>query len=505
MSAPPIAAVGGGLSADNSAATSGARAQGPRGQHDSRRANTSAATSSKLAEGLGALFGPWGFELRSALAIACVLAGLALVVLDAVIANVALPAIALSLHATPAAAVGVVTSYQMALVMTLLPCAAIAERFGYRRVYTAGVALFVGASAACAAAPSLELLIAARFIQGLGGAAIMALSVALLRRIVPQRQLGAAIGWNTLTVALSSAAGPTLGALVLSRSSWPWLFALNLPLGALVLVATRALPPIRGSTRELDAVSIALNATAFAALIAGAELLPTRPTPAACAFIAGVFAMLVLVRRELPKPAPIIPLDLLRQTPFRISVIASVCCFIGQSAALVALPFYLQHAFGLDVLHTGLLMTPWPLTVALIAPWAGRLADRISGAWLCALGGTLLALGLASLALWPLHADALVLIAPLMVCGAGFGFFQVANNRNLFLSAAPERSAAAGGMQSTARLTGQALGAVIMTLLFTLLPIDLAPSIGLGLGAALTLCAGLVSTLRAELSMRAKS
>jgi len=433
---------------------------------------------------------------RSA-AVACVLAALVLVVLDASIANVALPAIAGSLQVTPAESVRVVTAYQLALVMALLPFAAIGDSIGYRRVYTAGVALFVGASALCAFAPSLPLLVAARFMQGLGGAAVMSLGVALLRFVVPQRQLGAAIGWNALAVALSSAAGPTVCALVLSVASWPWLFAVNLPLGALVLLATRALPQVPGSAQKVDLVSVALNATTFGALVVGAELMRERPILATLLLTAGALAMITLVRRELPRPAPMIPLDLLREGSFRISVIASVCCFVGQSAAMVSLPFYLRHGLGLSALQTGLLITPWPLTVALVAPIAGRLASRVSGAWLCALGGFLLALGLASAALWPLQDRPYALIPFVVLCGAGFGLFQVPNNHNMFLSAPRARSGAAGGMQGTARLTGQTIGAVIMTLLFAMTSIDLAPRIGLGFAAVLTLVAGLVSALRA--------
>lgn len=434
---------------------------------------------------------------RRTSAIACVLAALVLVVLDAVITNVALPAIARSLQVTPAESVRVVTAYQMALVMTLLPCAALGESLGYRRVFTAGVALFVGASALCAFAPSLSFLVAARFIQGLGGAAIMSLGVALLRFVVPQQQLGTAIGWSALAVALSSAAGPTVSALVLSAASWPWLFAVNLPLGALVLLATRALPHVPGSARKLDLVSVALNAAAFAALVVGAELMPRRPLLATFVLAAAALAMFALVRREMPRQVPLIPLDLLREGSFRISVIASVCCFVGQSAAMVSLPFYLQHGLGQSALRTGLLITPWPLTVALVAPIAGRLANRISGAWLCALGGALLALGLASAALWPLYGRPFALVPFVVLCGAGFGLFQVSNNRNMFLSAPRARSGAAGGIQGTARLTGQTLGAVIMTLLFTMTSIDFAPRIGLGIAAVLTLVAGLVSMLRA--------
>jgi DHA2 family multidrug resistance protein-like MFS transporter len=430
-------------------------------------------------------------------AITCVLAALVLVVLDASIANVALPAIARSLQVTPAASVRVVTAYQMALVMALLPCAALGESLGYRRVYTAGVALFVSASALCASAPSLSFLVAARFIQGLGGAAIMSLGVALLRFVVPQRQLGTALGWNALAIALSSAAGPTVGALVLSTASWPWLFAVNLPLGALVLLATRTLPHVSGSAQKLDLISVALNAAAFAALVAGAELMLERPVLAAPLLAAGALAMTVLVRRQIPRQAPMIPLDLLRDESFRISVIASVCCFIGQSVAMVSLPFYLQRGLGQDALRTGLLITPWPLSVALVAPIAGRLASRVSGAWLCALGGALLALGLISAALWPLHGRPFALIPFVVLCGVGFGLFQVPNNRNMLLSAPRARSGAAGGMQATARLTGQTLGAVLMTLLFTVTSIDLAPRIGLGIAAVLALSAGFVSMLRA--------
>jgi DHA2 family multidrug resistance protein-like MFS transporter len=381
--------------------------------------------------------------------------------------------------------------------MALLPSAALGESLGYRRVYTAGVALFVGASVLCASAPSLSFLVAARFIQGLGGAAIMSLGVALLRFVVPQRQLGTAIGWNALAVALSSAAGPTVGALVLSAASWPWLFAVNLPLGALVLLATRALPHVPGTARKLDLVSVGLNAAAFGALVVGPELIPERPVLAAFLLAAGALAMIALVRREMPRQAPMIPLDLLRERGFRISVIASVCGFVGQSAAMISLPFYLQHGLGQDALRTGLLITPWPLTVGLVAPIAGRLANRISGAWLCALGGTLLALGLAAATLWPLHGSPFALVPFLVLCGAGFGLFQVSNNRTMFLSAPRTRSGAAGGMQGTARLTGQTIGAVIMMLLFTTTAIELAPRIGLGIAAMATLVAGLVSTLRA--------
>jgi DHA2 family multidrug resistance protein-like MFS transporter len=431
-------------------------------------------------------------------AIAAVLAAMVLAVLDASIVNVALPSMAHSLQVTPAMSVWIITAYQTALVMGLLPCAALGESLGYRRVFTSGVALFTTASALCALAPSLPWLVAARFLQGLGGASIMALGLALLRLAVPTHLLGAAIGWNALAVALSSAAGPTVGAMLLAMTSWPWLFALNLPLGGLVLLASRALPDLAGTARPLDRVSVALNGAVFAALVIGAELLVERPALASALFAAAAISLAALIRRELPKPAPLIPLDLLRASPFCISVLASVFCFAGMSMGLLALPFYLQHSLGQDTLMTGLYMTPWPLTVAIAAPVAGHLANRISTAWLCAAGGGLLALGLAAAALWPLHGSALTLLPFTIICGLGFGLFQVPNNRNMLLAAPRERAGAAGGMQATARLAGQTAGGVFMTLLFTLASVDFAPRLGLGIGALLTLVAGLVSLLRVK-------
>ena len=141
----------------------------------------------------------------------------------------------------------------------------------------------------------------------------------------------------------------------------------------------------------------------------------------------------------------------------------------------------------------GLYMTPWPLTVAVAAPFAGRLADRVSTAWLCAVGGMCLAAGLGAVALWPLTGDLLPLVPLTMLCGLGFSLFNVANNRSMFLAAPMARSGAAGGLQGSARLLGQTSGAVVMTMLFTLALADAAPRIGLGIGAVLTFAAALVS------------
>lgn len=442
---------------------------------------------------------------RQSWAVASVLAAMVLVVLDAAIINIALPTLGASLQASPAAVVRAVTAYQLGLVVALFPAAVLGESLGLRRVFTIGVALFTLASAGCALAPSLSWLLAGRFLQGLGGAAIMALGIALLRHVVPTERFGVAIGWNALTVALSSAVGPSLGAAILSIAPWPWLFAVNLPIGLGVMAAARALPEVGGHGGRVDKTSIAFNACTFTLLIVGVEILPSRPMTGALLLLGGALTGTALVHRERGRITPLIPLDLLRSSSFRFSVIASILCFTGQAAGLVALPFYLQHIRGLTPLAAGITLTPWPLTVALAGPTAGRLAQSLPTSWLCLLGGTVLSLGLGLSAVGTYRGASLALCFSVALCGLGFGLFNVPNNRNMFLSAPRERGGAAGGLQGMARLLGQTTGAVLMAWLFSLLPMAMASRIGLILGSMLALAAGMASMMRSGIpSIEAK-
>lgn len=438
---------------------------------------------------------PWP---RRAFAIGAILAAMAMVVLDAGVTNLALATIAQAHHITPATAVLVVTAYQTALVMALLPAGALGERFGHARVFRIGVVIFVAASALCAVSPSFAWLLAARFAQGVGGAAVLALGVALLRLSVPDQHLGAAISWNALTVALSTAAGPVIGALVLSNLHWSFIYALNAPLGLAILLAAQALPHAYERAAPLDVVSLALNGAAFGLLIFGATRLVSTPWQAAIFLSIAAASFFFLIRREWRKDAPVVPIDLLRNGSFSLAVLASVCCFTGQTIALVALPFYLQHDLQQSTAAAGLYMTPWPLSVAGAALVVGHLVNRAPNWLLCALGGGVLTLGLAGMGLWPLHSALHWFVVFMVLCGLGFGFFQTPNNRTMFMSAPPARSGAAGAMQGTARLLGQTIGAVIMSSIFTIATLEAAPRIGLLLGAGFTLLAAIISALRSK-------
>jgi DHA2 family multidrug resistance protein-like MFS transporter len=421
---------------------------------------------------------------------AAVLLAMALVVLDAGITNVALPTISGSLSVPPAKVIQVTSAYQLALLMGLLPAAHIASRTGSRKLFVLGLWTFTGASLIAAISPTFSALVAARFAQGLGGAAILALGIPLLRSALGRDRLGSAIAWNALNVAVCAATGPAIGAFLIAIASWPWLFLVNLPVGALALAASRALPAGGGRSTAIDLHSIVLHAAGAALLFLAFESLVVAPINAAIltAFAAVSFAL--LVRRELRKEAPLLPLDLMRHRPFRLAVGASILCFVAQSSGQLALPFYLQQNLGAGALATGAVMACWPVAVALTSRVANLLAERISAGLLCAAGGLFLCGGLFLMAVLQPALGLLVLCAA--ICGVGFGLFQVPNNRNLFFTASEHRSEAAGGMQGTARLAGQLCGSVLVSLVFT--------SIGPGasqcaftLGAVFAFGAGVVS------------
>jgi DHA2 family multidrug resistance protein-like MFS transporter len=430
-------------------------------------------------------------------AIAAIVLAIAMSVLDSTIVNVALPSIARDFGATPAASIWVINAYQIAILVALLPLASLGEIVGYRRISQSGLAVFTLASLACAFAPSLLTLSVARVIQGFGAAGIMSVNAALVRFTYPQHMLGRAIGINAFVVATSAAIGPTIAAGVLAVAHWRWLFGINLPIGIIaILIAIYALPETARSARPLDYVGAGLHAATFGLLVSGLQALAhDAATPLAFAQIAGGCAFgVALVRHDLDRTAPLLPFDLLRIRLFSLSLATSVCSFMAQMAALVALPFEIQRV-GHSAVETGLLMTPWPVGVALAAPIAGRLADRYPAGILGGTGLLVLACGLTLLAVVPQDATAADLVWRMALCGLGFGFFQSPNNRAMLSSAPRARSGAAGGMLSTARLLGQTLGAAAVAILFRVYP-EKGANLALCVAAGIALTAAGVSTMR---------
>ena len=428
-------------------------------------------------------------------AITALLASIVLAVLDGSIVNIALPTMAASLHISAADVVWVAGAYQLAIVVTLLPFAALGESRGYKQVFMTGTFVFMLASGCCAFAGTLPLLILARVTQGFGAAAILSVFAALLRHTYPSRYIGRAIGLNALTVSLSSAIGPTLGATVLAIADWPWLFLINLPVCVLVLVAGRALPDVEGLKRRIDLRSAILNAAVLGLLILALDRVAQAPLLSLVMIVVACISLVFLVRREGRQAAPLVPLDLLRIPDIRLSGIAALCAFMAQNMIFIGLPFYLQRTLGQSEVMTGLLMTPWPLAAAITAAVVGFLSDKVSTALICALGCVLVSIAAVLAGLWPLAQNVWPLIAFNAIGGVGFGCFQSPNNRTMLMSAPLERSGAVGGLQATARQIGLSGGAALAALLFTLKPVT-APVACLLCGAVLALLAGVTSLVR---------
>lgn len=424
--------------------------------------------------------------------------GVMLSALDVALINTALPAVARELNIAPALSIWIVNAYQLAVVASLLPFAALGDRIGPKKVFLGGVVIYTLASLGCVLAGSLPQLAFARALQGIGSAGVMSVNIALVRLIYPPNRLGRGVGLNALVVGLGSSLGPTVASAVLSMGNWPWLFALNLPLGVLALVmGLRYIPKAMGQGHPVDTVTAGLSAVTFAALIfamtsaAQRTGWPTVVSALALALVAGY----LLLRRQSGHPAPMLPVDLFKRPLFALSAMTSACSFTVQGIAFVSLPFYLQTVLHRSAVETGLLITPWAVVVALAAPFAGRLSDKHAPGLLGGVGLAVLCLGMVSMAMLTPQASTLDIVARMMICGAGFGFFQSPNLKALMSAAPPERSSGASGIIALARLTGQTTGAALVALCFGL-GAERGPLWALGLGAGFAAVASVASFAR---------
>lgn len=428
---------------------------------------------------------PAGQRGRSMLVIVL---GLAVVVLDSSLLNLALPTIARGFEAAASQTIWVVNAYQMASLVLLLPLAAVGERIGYRRVYLWGMALFALASLGAIFAPTLGALIAARALQGLGAAGVMSVNAVLVRLTFPRALLGKGLAYNSMVVAGASVAGPAVAAAILSVASWHWLLALNVPLGLLTLwLGSKALPhnPAAaggGDARSFSMLDLVLNLAMFTLVFLGADALGVARKEEGGSMQGGYalagWAMLGAgvaigawhLRRQGRKARPLFPVDLLRIPVFALSMASSVNAFCAQTLAFLAMPFLLLETYGHSALEAGLLLTAWPAAIVTVAPLAGRLIGRYPDGLLGGVGMVVFAIGLWLLALLPAHPADLDVVWRLALCGAGFALFQSPNNHTIVTSTPLARSGAGSAMLGTARLTGQTLGAIILAALFAIWP-----------------------------------
>lgn len=422
---------------------------------------------------------------QRALALIALMTSTTMAVFDGAMVNIALPQIARSLHVSAGDAVWVANGYLLSAAMTLAIFAALAARMGFRTLFASGLLLFTLASLGCALSPSLPMLVTMRVLQGIGGAATLSIAPAILRSIFPTRLLGRILGINALLIATSTAIAPVIGGALLSELSWQWLFAINIPLGAIALAfALRVIP---GKTASVSG-PFDVQGALFSALMLGAAIMASTATSwTGTAFaVVAVACGLAFVRRQQRAPQPLLPLGLFASSRFSLAALTSLASFISQGVTFVALPFLFQNVYGYSAFTSALLFTAWPVGIILVAPHAGRLADRYAPAKIATAGLLLFAVGLLLLALLPQNAAAWDISLRGLICGMGFGCFQSPNNREMLASASREHSGYASGVLAIVRTFGQCLGAALVGVMLALCsPTQEALAIRLGLWLAM--------------------
>lgn len=426
---------------------------------------------------------------------ATLLSALVITVLDASMSNVALPVIAAELSIPPASVVWVAIAYSLAVVMTLLPLSAIAERVGLGRMFAAGTIVFLLASLAATFSYDFKTLIAARVIQGIGSSMLMCLIGGLVRNIYPLRRLAMGLSFNAITVSMTAVLAPSLGAFVLSFTSWRWLFLINVPLCLLTWLGIRYLPKVPKNPRPFDWIACLLSLPFFGLSIVGLDLLATQARWSIVCLVLAFVCGWVLIRRSAKQVAPMMPVDLIRITPVAYAAVASFFAFAAQMASVVALPFYFQRIMGYDYTAIGIYLGMWSLGVGLMAPFSAWLSNRLSIAIICATGASLLTLGTTLLLFYDAETAAGWMAFSMIMSGVGFGLFQTPNNRALLAGVPRHRSSAAGGMQATIRVYGQSFGTALVALAFAF-GLERGPILGISVAAFCAMAAVVVNIFR---------
>jgi MFS transporter, DHA2 family, multidrug resistance protein len=402
-----------------------------------------------------------GMTRQRMLAVLTVTLATATVSFDSSIPNVALPTITRELGVAASAAVSIVATYQIILIMTLLPFAALAQRIGQRRTLRIGLVLFITGGILCTFARTLPILIALRACQALGAAAVISIGPALIRSLYPPQWLGRGLALNTVTSTAAMALAPTVGGLMLSTVPWYWLFVIGVPTTLASLLLSPLIPESEPNESAFDITGAIYCMASFGLIFGGTQSAAhsTDPRITALLFALGVPVSIRFVLRELRVPVPILPLDLLKQPLIALTVGSAMLVFVAATSLLITLPFRLQGQFGFSTSATGAILGSWALTMMLCAPSAGMLSDRVSATILGAVGLTVATIGAVLLFLLPATATGFDISWRIAVCAAGYAFY-VSPSFRLVVNAAPqERVAAAGSLMSTGRMTGQTLGA----------------------------------------------
>ena len=399
--------------------------------------------------------------------------GIFMATLDSSIVNISLPTIATYFQVPLNGAVEwVIIAYLVVIAGVLLTIGRLADMVGRKILWSAGLIIFTLGSAICGASPALLVLVIARAFQGLGGALIMSVSPAMLTSAFPAEERGRALGMNAVFVALGTSVGPTLGGLITANFSWRWIFYVNVPLGiigvtASLLVLKERQIRTRGHFDPAGALLLAVGLVALTLGLSFGQEWGWNSWRLISAMVISALAFALLVIIELRLDDPIIDFSLLRNRVFVSANISLIMSFLALFAVSFMLPFYLEELRNFSVIEAGLLLSPLPLTLALIAPFSGALADKIGTRWLAASGLAIACVGLVFISQLNAQSSIGDIIWRLVFTGVGQAMFQSPNNSALMGSAPRSRQGVAAGFLATGRVMGQSVSVALAGAIFT--------------------------------------
>ncbi len=398
--------------------------------------------------------------------------GLFMMVLDNLVVNVALPSIRVDLGASIQTLEWTVNAYILAYAVLLLTGAALGDRLGRKRMFIAGIALFTAGSAAAALAPSIDLLIAARAVQGVAAAIVTPLTLTLLAEAFPPEQRGLALGvWSGIS-GIGVALGPLVGGALTQIASWHWIFWVNVPIGiALIPLAASRLVESRGEVKRLDIPGLALVSGGLFGLVYGlvrSQSLGWSSTEVIVGLAAGTALLVAFVWQELRTAEPMLPMEFFANRGFTVTNAVSIAMYFGMFGSIFFLSQFLQNVLHNTPLQAGVKLLVWTGAVMVVAPAAGFLSERYGSRMFMVAG-----LGLQAIALGLLAAMAGVdqsyasMVIPFILAGSGMALVFAPSANAVLASVRTAQTGQASGATNAIRELGGVLGIAVLATVFT--------------------------------------